>query len=200
MKKTSIIVVLYLTFGFLLFAGEMTTTQQRIYNSQALSVQQRVETSGTSSASAFSTNRYSAFAFGSSESTSTVEWDAYQGASKISKAEFFRIAGYPDYEKICLDWATKYEKEKSTGIALTAVGLTGSVVGLVLEYVGCFVTEDRTQVFIGAGVGLGFLITATIGWVMLLNADAEPDISTSFAIGVADIYNQELQASIMLNY
>lgn len=200
MKKTVVIGVLCLLLGVSLFAEEMTTAQQRIYNSQALSVQQRVETNGTSSASAFSTSRYTSFAFGSSESTSTIEWDAYQGASKISKAEFFRIAGYPDYEKLCLDQIAENEKKKSIGIILTAVGFSGAVAGLIWEYVGFFAMDDRTQGYIGAGVGLGFLVPATIGCVMMLNADVEPDISTSFAIGVADIYNQELQASIKLNY
>ncbi len=200
MKKTIVIAVLCLLLGFSLFAEEMTTAQQRIYNSQALSIQQRVETNEISSASAFSTSRYSSFAFGSSESTSTIEWDAYQGASKISKAEFFRITGYPDYEKICLEQEAQNEKKKSIGIVLTAVGCTGAVAGLIWEYVGFFSLDDMTQGYIGAGVGLGFLIPATIGCVMLLDTDAEPDISTSFAIGVADIYNQELQASIKLNY
>ena len=197
MKKTILVVILCLATALCLFAEELTTEQQKIYNAQALSVQERVETSGRSTGSAFSTSRYTAVAFGRSEATTTIEWDAYQGANKISKADFFKIAGYPDYEQLCLDTIEENEKRKSTGITLSVVGGIGYTVGIVM-----ILTDMKlgTRFWVGSAIGLVSCIPLGIGITMLETGDSEPDISTSFAMGVADIYNQELQASIKMNY
>lgn len=197
MKKTILIALLCSVTALCLFAEELTTEQQKIYNAQALSVQERVETSGRSTGSAFSTSRYTAVAFGRSEATTTIEWDAYQGANKISKADFFKIAGYPDYEQLCLDTIAQNEKRKSTGITLSVVGGIGYTVGIVM-----ILTDMKlgTRFWVGSAIGLVSCIPLGIGITMLETGDSEPDISTSFAMGVADIYNQELQASIKLNY
>lgn len=197
MKKTIVIIFIFLVSVLSLSAEEMTIEQQKLYNSQALSVQQRVETSGTSAASAFSTSRYSAFALGSSESTSTIAWDAYQGANQISKADFFRIAGYPEYEKICLDVEAQNKKNKSMGIGLTIGGGVGYTAGMIMMLTDL---DCSTQFWIGCVIGLLSCVPLGFGIDLILESDAEPNISTSFAIGVADIYNRELQTSIKLNF
>ena len=199
MKKTILVAILCLLTAFCIYAEDLTTEQQKIYNAQALSVQERVETSGRSTGSAFSTSRYTAVAFGRSESTSTIEWDAYQGANKISKVDFFKIAGYPDYEQLCLDTIAQNEQNKTLGMRLMIIGTAGAIAGLTCEFIGIS-KKNNIQMYVGAGIGLLSLFPAIWGLNLYSNSDSEPDISTSFAMGVADIYNQELQASIKLNY
>ena len=197
MKKAIVIISICLISIICLFADEMTVEQQKLYNSQALSVQQRVETSVSSSASAFSTGRHSAFAVGSSESSSTVSWDVYQGANQITKAEFFRITGYPEYEKICLEVEEQNKKNMNLGIGLTIGGGLGCTVGCIMM----LSDMDISAVFeSGCIIALLSCIPLGFGIDLIDEADAEPNISTSFAIGVADIYNKELETSIRLSF
>lgn len=202
MKKTIVIICIFLVSGFSLFAEELTIEQQKIYNSQALTIQQRFETNGKFLTDALTSTTASSFftvALGSSESTTTIAWDAYEGANQISKADFFKIAGYPEYEKICLEIEEQNKKNKALGIGLTVGGgvlCTASVIMMLKDY---FSETPTIQLWWG-GAALLSCIPLCFGINLIAKSDAEPNMSTSFAIGVADIYNRELQTSIKLNF
>lgn len=198
--KRLLVLLVCLTVVVCLYSAELTTEQAKIYNSKALSVSERMETRGSSSASAWRVSRNSAIAFGSSQATSTIKWDAYQGGNRISKAEFFRIAGYPEYEKLCLDIETANQERKSKGQTLTIVGgivYGAGIIVMLLPIIND--SRDLTPLYIGGAIGCVGAIPLAIGIDMMLTTE-EPDISASFAFGVADIFNQELKANITLNY
>lgn len=198
--KRLLVLLVCLTVVVCLYSAELTTEQAKIYNSKALSVSERMETRGSSSASAWRVSRNSAIAFGSSQATSTIKWDAYQGGNRISKAEFFRIAGYPEYEKLCLDIETANQERKSKGQTLTIVGGIVYGAGIIVMLLPIMNdSRDLTPLYIGGAIGCVGAIPLAIGIDMMLTTE-EPDISASFAFGVADIFNQELKANITLNY
>lgn len=198
--KRLLVLLVCLTVVVCLYSAELTTEQAKIYNSEALSVSERMETRGSSSASAWRVSRNSAIAFGSSQATSTIKWDAYQGGNRISKAEFFRIAGYPEYEKLCLDIETANLERKSKGQTLTIVGGIVYGAGIIVMLLPIMNdSRDLTPLYIGGAIGCVGAIPLAIGIDMMLTTE-EPDISASFAFGVADIFNQELKANITLNY
>ena len=198
--KRLLVLLVCLTVVVCLYSAELTTEQAKIYNSKALSVSERMETRGSSSASAWRVSRNSAIAFGSSQATSTIKWDAYQGGNRISKAEFFRIAGYPEYEKLCLDIENANLERKSKGQTLTIVGGIVYGAGIIVMLLPIMNdSRDLTPLYIGGAIGCVGAIPLAIGIDMMLTTE-EPDISASFAFGVADIFNQELKANITLNY
>ena len=198
--KRLLVLLVCLTVVVCLYSAELTTEQAKIYNSKALSVSERMETRGSSSASAWRVSRNSAIAFGSSQATSMIKWDAYQGGNRISKAEFFRIAGYPEYEKLCLDIENANLERKSKGQTLTIVGGIVYGAGLTIMLLPAMThSRDLTPLYIGGAIGCVGAIPLAIGIDMMLTTE-EPDISASFAFGVADIFNQELKANITLNY
>ena len=198
--KRLLVLLVCLTIVVCLYSAELTTEQAKIYNSKALSVSERMETRGSSSASAWRVSRNSAIAFGSSQATSMIKWDAYQGGNRISKAEFFRIAGYPEYEKLCLDIETANQERKSKGQTLTIVGGIVYGAGIIVMLLPIMNdSRDLTPLYIGGVIGCVGAIPLAIGIDMMLTTE-EPDISASFAFGVADIFNQELKANITLNY
>ena len=198
--KRLLVLLVCLTVVVCLYSAELTTEQAKIYNSKALSVSERMETRGSSSASAWRVSRNSAIAFGSSQATSTIKWDAYQGGNRISKAEFFRIAGYPEYEKLCLDIENANLERKSKGQTLTIVGGIVYGAGIIVMLLPIMNdSRDLTPLYIGGVIGCVGAIPLAIGIDMMLTTE-EPDISASFAFGVADIFNQELKANITLNY
>ena len=198
--KRLLVLLVCLTVVVCLYSAELTTEQAKIYNSKALSVSERMETRGSSSASAWRVSRNSAIAFGSSQATSMIKWDAYQGGNRISKAEFFRIAGYPEYEKLCLDIENANLERKSKGQTLTIVGGIVYGAGIIVMLLPIMNdSRDLTPLYIGGAIGCVGAIPLAIGIDMMLTTE-EPDISASFAFGVADIFNQELKANITLNY
>lgn len=199
MKKI-ITVALCLLVIACLFAQEMTAEQKKIYDSKALSVYPQVDDSETS----YYRKREPSLV---SKLASTINWDAYQGKTKISKAKLFNIAGYPEQKQLCLDVEKKNAKNKAVGIALTTTGVVGCIVGTILilksssqDFDGENFREGIAMLEWGALVSVLSCIPLGFGVSFIEKSNSEPDIEASFAMSVATIYNQELQASIMLNY
>ena len=177
MKKTILVAMLCLVTAFCICAEELTTEQQKIYNSQALVVVRST----------------------SDPDLNSKHWTPYQGANEITKAEFFRLAGYSDYEKLCLKQESTDKIVRTSGIVLSVacgVGLVAYTSYAVANSADHHSNSDiKTNSLI-----IGYLGAGALAGVILAFYEGSPKISTSFAMGVADIYNQELQASIKLNY
>lgn len=197
MKKFLVLIFLVsLSLLSLSASSEKTLKQEREYLSQSLSVSPRVESSSRAFASA---SVYNNVAFGSatSSSTTSLDWDAYLGGNQISKKEFFRIAGYEDLYEQCLEIEERNAKNKKNGMLWMTVGGLGAAVGCGIVFANMnYEMEDMVP---GLYLCLLSLIPFKIGYDMFSHVE-EPNISASFAIGVADVYNKQLAAKIELNF
>ncbi len=203
-RKLLTVLLLALTVFASLYAEDtpLTGDQARIYNQRKLSVATRTVTNTDNDRYYWDSGRFSSFSIGVSKSVTTEQWDAYMGPDRISKADFFRIAGYPDYEAICLEVEEQNRKKQSTGSGFFIAGGAGLAAGTVMMCINSCLTssDDQMLLIVGASVACLSAIPMGIGIALMSSADAEPDISPSFAFGIADIYNQSLKAEIILNY
>lgn len=202
MKK---IVLILFVMCFALFSlsaeNEMTYEQTRAYNNEALSIKDRSVTYTDGGAYSFGwpDSYYSSSSYISTTSTTQTTWDAYRGAEKISKADFFSLTGYPEYEKMCLEIDEANRKRNSTGLTLSIVGGVAYIAGSVVMLTSIGKT-DQTLLYVGAGIAVAGAIPLGIGLALSLTPDSEPDISSSFALSVADLYNKQLMAKIKVSY
>ena len=203
MKRKTVLFILCLMTLFSLHAEENTLTaeQSQAYNDGALYVVPRTDVTTLKDIRFHSDGRYTSFEVLPGPTIITETWDAYMGGEKITKAEFFRIAGYTDLEEICLETEAFNRGKETAGNVLVIVGSAGMITGTVLMFLDHNLTPDTdTLLYIGAAVTSLSAIPMGIGIALVLSSDTEPDISSSFAIGVADIYNQKLKAQIQLDY
>ena len=131
MKKTITlfcVIALFLCNSFASTVEGMTPAQEREYLSKALSNQESLSTNG--STSIFNVNKYASY--GASSSTTNVEWEPYQGASPISKIEFFRITGEQELLEEALSIEERSKDRKKLGSGLTIGGAIGYTAGLVM--------------------------------------------------------------------
>ena len=199
MKKGFIILLLLFVVATALYADYtdgMTTEQKRQYMSEALSVQEKMETVGSSSY--FATSKYTAA--GISSSSTNVKWDAYKGANPISKTEFFRLTGEESLLKEAIAIEERNAHRKQVGLGLTIGGTVGYIVGFAIMLSPSYDDPNFDSKLIGgAVVAILSCIPMGIGLYDLLYVEKQ-NVSASFAVGIADIYNQELAAKIKVSY
>lgn len=199
MKRTIIFlcfITIFLCFGFAASTDGMTPAQEREYLSKALSIQEVLSTSGKSSI--FNIDRNAAFAF--SDSSTNKKWEAYEGASPISKIEFFRLTGEQKLLEEALAIEERNEKRNKLGLGLTIGGSIGYFAGLGIMVYSVFDRENFVTILCcGAGISLLFAIPMSIG-IDFLSTKEEQKVSASFAAGIADVYNKELEAKIKLSF
>ena len=204
--KRLFIVVLLLLFSFSLFAyvdtSGMTQEQLRMYNRQMLSVSERVVTTSSAYGGAWKTSPSTAMAYASGSSSSSLTWDAYQGPNLIAKADFFKLAGeielYKEYNLAAMRTAEK----RKQGVGFATVGGIGATLGAIMMFAGIdpYVSRDEMGLMVGGAIIFGISCIPLYIGVFDLKYTEEPNVSASFAMGVADIYNQKLAAEIRLKY
>ena len=203
MKRRLTVFILCLIALFSLNAEEsdFTTAQAEAYNAEALYVVPRTDVTTLSDIRFRSDGRFTSFEILPGRTIITETWDAYRGSEKITKAEFFHTAGYLDLEEICLETEKDNRRKETAGTALVIVGSAGMITGTVLMFLDHRITPDTdTLLYVGAAVTSISAVPMGIGIGLVLSSDTEPDISSSFALGIADIYNQKLKAQIQLDY
>lgn len=173
----------------------MTPAQEREYLSKALSIQENLFTKG--STSIFNVNNYASY--GVSNSSTNVEWVPYQGASPISKIEFFRITGEQELLEEALAIEKRSQDRKKLGWGLTIGGAIGYAAGLGVMFSSLNDPDNFEKTLLnGTAISLLFAIPLIIGIEKILYVEKQ-DVSASFASGIADIYNRELEAKIKVS-
>ncbi len=179
----------------------LTAAEAEAYSAAALYVVPATDVTTLPDFRFFSSGRYTSFEILPGHTVITETWDAYRGGEKLTKAEFFRTAGYPDLEEICLETEKDNRRKETAGTALVIVGSAGMITGTVLMFLDHRITPDTdTLLYVGAAVTSLSAVPMGIGIGLVLSSDTEPDISSSFALSVADVYNRKLKAQIQLDY
>lgn len=197
--KKFIVLILLVSISLLSLSASsaMTLEQEREYISQSLSVSPRVESSSSIFASAYA---YKNTAFGSatSSSSTSLNWDAYLGANLISKKEFFKIAGYEDLYEQCLEVEEHVAKKRKDGVTLTVVGGVACVTGLCIM-LSSLDSLSYDALYAGEAIALLGCLPLYFG-IEMMGYEEEPNISTSFAMGIADVYNKQLAAKFEMTF
>ena len=189
-------ITLLLCCSFASTVEGMTPAQEREYLSKALSIQESLSTKGTTSI--FNINKYASY--GVSNSSTNTEWVPYQGASPISKIDFFRITGEQELLKEALAIEKRSQDRKKLGWGLTIGGAIGYAAGLGVMFSSLNDPDNLEKPLLtGAAISLLFAIPFGIGIDKLLYVEKQ-DVSASFAAGIADIYNRELEAKIKVSF
>lgn len=113
-------------------------------------------------------------------------WVAYEGFSKLSEAEFFRITGY-DRE------AKEVKKHNATRISLVIGGSLASILGV---YLFASSLEGAPRQITGAVIlssGLASLVTGAY----MLTSNRYP---SNIAVTIAEDYNSKLKSEILNSY
>lgn len=133
------------------------------------------------------------------------DWIPYQGAFEISKADFFTVAGHGDVVDTIEAEYKRVRKLHIWGGVLTALGGAAFLSGMMLiatsnEYTGEGVSQINSGKMTGGAV-LSALGSAgcAFGIVLLYKKINTRNISVSFALNVADVYNRSLFDSLRAN-
>ena len=122
---------------------------------------------------------------------SITEWIPYQGAREISRPEFLEIAGFPELAAEERDFEQRLSTHNAAMWGCLGAGLAGILGGMLLALI------PHTEGAAIAGIALSAAGAAsTIASFVLYFTPPESDISISFAVNVADLYNEELLSSL----
>lgn len=158
----------------------LSMEDQRMYLSNALSIQTSEHTYTSGGIYDWGWGWLDTY---SSSSTSR-EWYPYRGPVEISKEAFYRLTGY---DALADAEAAAARTNRNMAIA----GLTLSGAGLAAMLASVFFI-DNDALFYGL-LGGGTLLTCIA--IPLLTIEVDNDVSISFAVGIADSYNQRLLES-----
>ena len=185
MGRIIALVLIISMIGSMLFAAEsveeLTADEQMVYFSNALSVQTSEHTVMSGGIYDWGRGWYDTYA----SSSTMKEWYPYMGPAEISKEDFYRLTG-------CDELAEAEARASRTNRNMAIAGLTLSGVGLAAMLSSLFFVDGNDIAFLGL-LGGGTLLTC-IG-IPLLTIQVRNDVSISFAVGIANSYNQRLLAS-----
>lgn len=168
-------------------------------NSLSIQTEQNTYTYGSVIGNAWSTGLITGTAIGNS--TTTTEWKPYMGPVEIDKGRFYEITGQDD---LLAEYSKGMEKERTYKIAgwsLLGASLAGGALMSILGLVGGAQhwwrgnADDVLVPTLGYG-GLLVMLVGGLTSVPLLVWDYNDDVSISFAVGIADMYNQRLAESL----
>ena len=222
MKKI-IVVTAFLLLTISLFASNpseytagMTSAQKERFYMDALSVVPKNVSISTGFGSAY-TNQYG-YTFGSATSRTTdyLDWDAYLGSTQISRAYFYKLTNQNGLYNSLIQSQERVQKKHKTGTYLTIGGsaLFGVGMGVMLfgggrsnpydmfrekEAYDNYQKKSDSMLWWGAGIALASTIPLAFGIVDLMYNEKD-NVSVSFAMGIADVYNEALAARIKLSY
>ena len=158
------------------------------YISKALSVETETHTDVAVNAYDFDSRWHSGFVTSYGTSTTTTEWVPYMGYQRISRADFLDIAGYPDLAEAERAMEKGNNTRTIVGWSFIGAGLAVMLSSLIPL---AFDTPNDT---LSSGLLLGGSLLTLVG-VPICSWQVTSDISMSFAIGIADSYNQRLLES-----
>lgn len=185
------ILVLCMVASDMLFAADsldsLTAEQERLYLENHLSVQtsQHTDISGIGYMNDW--GLYTSFG----EGNTSTEWTPYLGYNQISKADFFRLAGYED---LALQEQKIEETRKNMVIAKWSLFGIASALILASPFAAIMSNSDFWQIAGLAMLGIGGALY--IPCLILEFTEPESDIAVSFAVGVANNYNKRLLEAI----
>ena len=211
MRKPFIMILFVATCSFFLFASvdtsEMTQIQLKAFYQKMLTIEEHYSTSSTVSGSIRKISESTAIASSHGESQTSTNWTPYEGARKISKTEFFKITEENELylQSVAID--DRISRKKKSGLILSITGGATMVAGFVMFGIG--ISQPNYESIsdalngplcnVGLILALGSSIPLGIGFANLGYRE-DIDVSTSFAIGIADLYNQKLAAEIKVSY
>ena len=115
----------------------------------------------------------------------TTEWIPYQGARELSKVAFFNITGYSDL-------AEAQRKADTFNRNMDIAGWTLYGVGLAVMLSSLFFLDNEKVAY--SLLGVGGLVS--LGGLPLVLIETENNVSISFAVNIANSYNQRLLESL----
>lgn len=201
MKKTLCILAVLATCC-LIFAdsAETTNLSSEVLNnfkSQALYVQTNEDTNVYTNLWNYSAHGYSNvidFLFNGPSYIYTetkISWDAYQGTTKLTKDQFYSIAGYPEL-------ATKYLRFKRSRDTWTGISVGSLVAGLGLLAGGIY-TDGPISDYLYVASVVSFTLCG-VGLIILdVALDETEQFSVSVAMNAAQTYNVSLLATLSTN-
>ena len=125
--------------------------------------------------------------------TTETEWIPYRGASEISKAEFFRLTGEEDLYNAFLEGMKTERAMHTAGWSIFGAGLG---VGIALLITG-LVLDGYEDSAIPLWCYIGGTAATVVGLagLPLVYWEFDDNVSVSFAISLANIYNERLKTS-----
>lgn len=194
MRKATAILLIFAMVSSMAFGAENVQSlspDDRIwYLSNALSIETEAKTEmlGTSYDWGYPGGFSSSYASG----TTSTEWIPYKGAERISRKEFFQLAELPDMVKAEEEIENKTKSMHIAGGVLLGVGSVAAIAGLLLGW--NLTSEDAG--FVGTiCLACGGAVAAGIS-IPLLMYETESDVAISFAVNIANGYNQKLLESL----
>ena len=159
-RKKLIVPCLLFFVCSLLFATDinsLTLQQQTEYAKKSLSIETSQVTKGL-----FLSNTTYGNGFGSGvgygESNSSIIWDPFLGANKISRVEFFHILGENELEKQTLEYNKYIAKQKALMWTFGGIGIAVSVIGLAIECIPLFTNDYSGENMKYMSMGLGIAL------------------------------------------
>ncbi|HIS14585.1 MAG TPA: hypothetical protein IAA76_08405 [Candidatus Ornithospirochaeta stercorigallinarum] len=167
----------------------LSSEHQQIFLNQALSIQTEQNTLSYSSGYAKPTS-WGALSSGWGTSNTSTDWVPYRGAGEISKVDFLYATGQYDMAKNLENAYKTAENFKLAGYILTGVGSVGLLATLLIgsNYYG----DSSVPLYILLGLSAGSLAVG----IPFMFWQVDDNLSVSFAVGLADVYNQNLFDSL----
>lgn len=166
-------------------------------NSLSIQTEQSTYTYGSVIGNAWSTGLVTGTATGNS--TTTTEWKPYLGPVEIDKGTFYEITNQTELKEIYKAGMREEKNKHDIGWGLVGAGAGLFALCAIFGPLGAAEgwwssTVGMMGIFLGAGV-LGGSILA-FSSVPLLMWEYNDNVSISFAVGIADMYNQRLAESL----
>jgi len=143
---------------------------------------------------------YYGVAVASGKSKDKTIWTPFFGEQAISKVDFFKIVGE---DKLAINQeAIEKSNKKNKVIANTLYGVGFGIagIGLIIEFIPLlradYTSSGEAMVYAGAGIALGGLAIAAIGFPFENKSKQDLNISTNFVIGLSENYNLKLYTSL----
>lgn len=189
MKKfTAIFLILCIVSNLWLFSAttidDLSYENRQFYISNALSIETKENINVSGGAYDFGNlgGYIPSYAYGES----TTEWIPYYGPMQISRADFFDITGYKDFAEFEREIERKNKVYRTVGWSLLGSGL-GLMLGGLLWNVA-----DEYGTGLGASILMGGGILVSCVSIPFFFLETKSNISISFAVGIANNYNQKL--------
>jgi len=131
------------------------------------------------------------YGWAGSDFAESKDWNCYKGSMSISEGEFYEIAGLNEYAMRANSHGRRKQFFTYGGVAISALGLGMLIIDYATKSPGDKIAGTALAY---GGIGLGLVgVTFTFYGVRFL----PPKLTVaSFAVGVADEYNEQLRRTL----
>lgn len=191
MKKLLLIAIAIIMIANPLFAvndlSALSAESQQKYLMESLSIQTEENTVATGSGFG---NMIGSTAIMTSvgRGTTETEWYPYKGPSELTREEFYTLTNQNDLLEAYTEGTKKQTIANICGWALLGVTFIG---GLVVCFTGLESGNTSAE-----WIGLSVALIGGLGSIPLVTWEYDDNVSISFAVGLADIYNNNLYKSL----